>query len=227
MDPATSTSDSPPQRAPSSEPASTRPNPFDDGDVAARKRRRTSGSGDSLNQSRINDDEPASDQVITMDRQASTPRTPEEPSSDDSQRIEPPSNSKVTINLRKALSAHHEGPSPPPLPERIDPSLRSCVTADEAASIEVDSVRDHGRFTPPTGSSSPPIELVQDREDDDLDIQNTIEDISLGGHGVDLSDKILAFPYKESAEHPYETVERLIAFISSSKKSSFLCSSTR
>ncbi|KAK7213608.1 hypothetical protein V2G26_020786 [Clonostachys chloroleuca] len=33
------------QRAGSSEPSSTRPNPFDDSDIASRKRRRTSQSG--------------------------------------------------------------------------------------------------------------------------------------------------------------------------------------
>ena len=218
MDPATSTSDSPPQRAPSSEPASTRPNPFDDGEIAARKRRRTSGSGDSLIQPRINDDEPSPDQAMTMDLQSSAPRTPEETSDHDSQRAEPPSSSKVTINLRKASSAHQEDPAPPPLPERADPRICGRIAGDAAPSTEdeVEQSR-RERATSPTGSSSPPIELVQDGDDDDLDIQNTIEDISLSGHGIDLSRKIQEFPYRDNTEHPNETADRLVTYVLSSK----------
>lgn len=227
MDPTTATSDSPPQRAPSSEPGSTRPNPFDDGDVASRKRRRTSGSADSLNQYRdrpslsptVDDNEPAaSDQPMTMDREPSTPRTPEARSNSGSQPPAPPSSSKVTINLRKTASGDDGEPAPPPLPNRTDPGLRDRIAAEKAAAdLDVDLIQVHPVEgpTPPTGSSSPPVELVEDREDEDLDIQNTIEDISLGGHNVDLSDEILSFPYKDASENSYETVDRLVAYLSS------------
>lgn len=227
MDPAAASSDSPPQRAPSSEPGSTRPNPFDDGDVASRKRRRTSGSADSLNQFRDrtslsptghNDELVASDQAMAMDHDPSTPRTPEASSSDASQHAAPPSSSKVTINLRKTASADDEGSTPPPLPDRIDPTFRDRIAADKtAASLDADVIQVHPIEgpTPPTSSSSPPVELIEDREDDDLDIQNTIEDISLGGHSVDLSDEILSFPYKDASEHPCETVDRLVVYLAS------------
>jgi ubiquitin carboxyl-terminal hydrolase 34 len=218
MDPATSTSDSPPQRAPSSEPVSTRPNPFDEGEVAARKRRRTSGSGDSLIQLRINGDEPSPDQAMTMDPQTSAPRTPEDSPCHDSQRADPPSSSNVTINLRKALFAHQEDSAPPPLPERADPNLRSHTAADAAASAEDELEQSYReRAASPTGSSSPPIELVQDGDDDDLDIQDTIEDISLSGPDFNLSRKIQVFPFRDSTEHPHETADRLVTYVSSSK----------
>ena len=224
MDPAAQSSHSPPPRAPSSEPGSTRPNPFDDTDAASRKRRRTSGSGDSVTemhdksspvQTASTEEAAASEQSMTMDN----PQTPTETSNDSPQAAAPPSSSKVTINLRKTTSSDDKDASPPPLLERPGPGARGQGTPDNAGDLDVDLIEEQCEeyITPPTGSSSPPVELVEDRDDDDLEVQSTIEDISLGGLNAHAQDPVLDFPYKDPSEHPCEVVERLVAYLAGRK----------
>lgn len=140
-----SQADDPRERAVSSEPCSTRPNPFDDSDISSRKRRRTSAGGTSRSRSveTVNSTQdlqdldsvapaPASDSdlhansdsAMKIDTDPTIPTTPEQHPAqpvDVDARPTPsePRSSRVTINVRT--------PSRPPL-DAI-PSSRSSSTS--------------------------------------------------------------------------------------------------
>ena len=157
----------------------------------------------------------ASEQSMTMD----DPQTPTETSNGSPQDAGPPSSSKVTINLRKTNSSDDKDASPPPLLEQSGSGARGQSTPDNVGDLDVDLIEEHREeyITPPTGSSSPPVELVEDRDDDDLEMQSTIEDIRVGGLNAQAQDPILDFPYKDPSEHPCEVVERLVAYLAGRK----------
>jgi ubiquitin carboxyl-terminal hydrolase 34 len=234
MDSAAESSE-PARRTDSPEPNSTRPNPFDDTEAAARKRRRTSLSGSpsrsvndsdsARNKSSVTPpsvEDEASDNAMHIDRRPTTPQTPEQQLVSEQHSPEPPS-SRVTINLRKtprddttiplSLSAAggvsfesdqqnqrmvRTSPSPSPSPnemDQIEPGSRSSHTST-------------------LSSQSPPVELiaVQDSEDD-ISLGPPIEEVSMEDQGRYLMDPTDDFPYQETHEHPYDTVQRLVHYI--------------
>lgn len=231
MDPATESAD-PPQRASSSEPSSTRPNPFDDSYIASRKRRRTSRSVDSPNQLSDNsspsatldgDDRQLSDTAVKMDSDPATPKTPERRSSSAATPPDPPS-SRVTINLRNDRVDDTTTPSPS---SRLKPSEAGTDdqnAADRAVELEVDLVsgEPRGSRSSTSDSGSPPVELVHELDDEDIDLGTPVEDVSIVGQDRYLDDPIERFPYKDSQEHLFETVQRLVNYISTRKSLRFI-----
>lgn len=227
----------PPHHTNSPEANSTRPNPFDDSDVASRKRRRTSLSGSparSLGGSHSPRDEPTSitppnadddtsDNAMNIDNQPTAPKTPERRSNSRRSTPNPPS-SKVTINLR---NNNPDGNVDSPSPSVPTGSLESNATAQqEATSFEprvvVDSLptaSQSSRSTSSLSSGSPPVELVTvpdtDNEDDIL-VVDPIDGVQAVGREQNVLDPTENFPYHEAHEHRSDTVQRLVHYISQS-----------
>lgn len=216
----------PPRRASSSEPSSTRPNPFDDSDIASRKRRRTSASVESLNQLPDNSstsatldeyDEEESDSAVKMDSDPATPKTPERASSSADHPPDPPS-SRITINLRNDRLSDNSSSSPSHQLKRCDTSVDGQNTTHRATENEVDLVRESpGSHSSSPASGSPRVELIQELEDEDIDLGTPVESVPLVGQNQYLVDPIERFPYKDSQEHLFETAQRLVSYISTRK----------
>ncbi|KAF9874053.1 ubiquitin carboxyl-terminal hydrolase [Colletotrichum karsti] len=242
MDQPTASSEAP-ERAVSSEPSSTRPNPFTEGDDASRKRRRTSLSGGSRSRSvestrsgLANSSSPAADiladdlnpqdSAMKIDTGPSTPQTPDLQSTAREPPTEPPS-SRVTINLRNAAqpdsSSSPVSPTPQSLPNRpIDPldGVRNSVeNLDEVdmvpATIEITD-------TPPSSSSSmqsPEVEIVA-IPDDDQDAPYDDDDISIVRAPSSLDpaiDPTTDFPFNEPGETLLDTVSKVMNFLPSNQ----------
>ncbi|KAK5627808.1 hypothetical protein RRF57_003523 [Xylaria bambusicola] len=203
------------ERALSSEPSSTRPNPFDDDSSAsARKRRRTSHSG-SHSGSRSTSVETAlsHDGAIAVsgarDMKVDTPELTLPSTPDRPQHLAEPVSSRVTINLRNADSLEVTPTSPAsPTPSRLRASrVRASVEA-----LDVDMAPSHSVDDASSSSStldSPGIAgiTVEDLEDD---IQSSpIERQPALGRTADLSSIVFDFPYRCDGEPPHDTVNRL------------------
>ncbi|KAF6837892.1 ubiquitin carboxyl-terminal hydrolase [Colletotrichum plurivorum] len=226
-----------PVRAVSSEPSSTRPNPFTEGDDASRKRRRTSISGGSRSRSvestrsgldtssspavdLLADDQNTQDSAMKIDTGPSTPQTPELHSTAREPPTEPPS-SRVTINLRHAVqpdpSSSPISPTPQALPNRPTDSL-DAVKKSVEDSDEVDMVQAPIEITdtPPSTSSSiqsTEVEVVAIPDDDeDAPFDDEVSIIPEDGASLD---PILDFPYRETHESLPATVSKLINYFSS------------
>lgn len=123
------------ERAVSSEPCSTRPNPFDDDGSSARKRRRTSLNGASRSRSleseessrhtpaRTADDDnqglPADQDIkMTMDSSPSKPQTPEH-QQHSAQPLSESKPTKITLNLKSRKHAPRSTPSSPTSPKGV------------------------------------------------------------------------------------------------------------
>ncbi|KAK3333232.1 hypothetical protein B0T19DRAFT_354656 [Cercophora scortea] len=152
------------ERAVSSEPCSTRPNPFDDSDISSRKRRRTSLSGASRSRSVDTvksdqesstaagaDDEDAdedagdlaveaaseSESAMKIDTDPAIPTTPEQ--QEQSIQSQPPSgprSSRVTINVRTPSRALEAVPSSPPSPTGPTATAPATPVDDVKTSVE-------------------------------------------------------------------------------------------
>ncbi|KAK1537463.1 ubiquitin carboxyl-terminal hydrolase [Colletotrichum costaricense] len=226
-----------PDRAVSSEPSSTRPNPFTDGDDSSRKRRRTSMSGgsrslsvDSTKASIDTSSSPAAnrpdeaatqDSAMKIDTHSSTPQTPERQSTVREPPTEP-SSSRVTINLRNAtqpdpLSSSPVSPTPRTIPdpptelsEGVKKSVEDLGEVDMAqAPIEITD-------TPPSSSSSPQspeVEVVA-ITDDDQDAPYD-DDVSIIREDAASFDPTPDFPYHEAHESLPDTVTKLVQYLSS------------
>ncbi|KAK7711489.1 hypothetical protein SLS64_005513 [Diaporthe eres] len=141
------------ERAVSSEPCSTRPNPFDDDDGAsARKRRRTSLNGASRSRSLESEESsrhtparPADDDIqglptdqdikMTMDSSPSKPQTPEH----QQHHTQPLSESKptrITLNLKSRKHAPQSTPSSPTSLKDADGELDTSHESGIRASVE-------------------------------------------------------------------------------------------
>lgn len=232
MDLKTDSSD-PPRRTTSPE-VSTRPNPFDDSDVASRKRRRTSLSGSPSRSVNGSDplrhaleptdspsvDDEASDGAMNIDNRPMAPKTPEQQTASGHQNQDPPS-SKMTINLRKITEA--------------DGSLPDSPSASvPMATVDVDNSNQQDTHNGPTfadmgpidaessppsslSSGSPPVELVTIPDNDDDNIFDApVEDITLGGQERYYPDPTDRFPYHDMHEHRLDTVIRLVQYIAQS-----------
>lgn len=202
-------------RAGSSDPCATRPNPFDDDDgSSARKRRRTSANGasssrsidtpsDSSSPPTATEGDPASvdkdhcaDVTMTIDAAASEPQTPEQQHGE----LPPASESKpkrVTLNLKsKKEIARSESSSPMSLNDLLLDTqvngIRLSVEDDE-----LDNSGLHAQFLDTASSAldetdNRPIEIIDDDDDDDSsDDQGAVLMVS---NGLDKNPMIL-FPY--------------------------------
>ncbi|KAH8910198.1 hypothetical protein BR93DRAFT_464602 [Coniochaeta sp. PMI_546] len=232
MDPQAANSVESRERAVSSEPCSTRPNPFDDGDISSRKRRRTSLSGASRSRSvdsvtSSQGEQPTSDDLslgtdsTTMkdDTDPVTPQTPDRKSA----AVQPtPRSSRVTINVRTPSRPLETIPSSPPVSEKElehDSTADMLLDDDVKISVEETEVNMANADTPErhlasSGSetSSPPVEIVTIDQDDDPEYESAQPQVTLL-HGA--QDPTNEFPFHDAAESLPETVSRLTSFMSS------------
>ncbi|KAK1751703.1 ubiquitin carboxyl-terminal hydrolase 34 [Echria macrotheca] len=169
------------ERAVSSEPCSTRPNPFDDSDISSRKRQRTSLSGASRSRSAEPVDspqgsiamadlppEPRSDSAMGIDSYAgaaaATTPEPEQPQS-----TLPPSgprSSRVTINVRTPSRLPDGIPSSPASPTRRATSPAGPINTVDTVHLSVEESEmemardDTAVVTPISEEGSPPVEII-------------------------------------------------------------------
>ncbi|KAI2785330.1 hypothetical protein F4815DRAFT_490487 [Daldinia loculata] len=202
-----SRSSEPRERAVSSEPCSTRPNPFDDGDSSSRKRRRTSLSGSRSSSvetipSSGGERTPSDSNIMRVDSPEQLP--PSTPA-----RSEPaaePVSSKVTINLRNADSLENTPSSPPsPTPAQFrKDSIKVSVEEPEVNMIQVPSAED---ASSPTSELDSPEAAIED----DLSLYDMEPNITLlpVERVTKFGAVMLDFPYHTDGESYHETVVRL------------------
>ncbi|KAI1500599.1 ubiquitin carboxyl-terminal hydrolase [Biscogniauxia marginata] len=205
------------ERAVSSEPSSTRPNPFDDGDLSARKRRRTSLSASrstSVETLRSQDDRLPVSESNDMKVDTPEPVPPSTPA-----RSEPPNepvSSKVTINLRNvdSLQATPTSPvSPTPAPIRSD-DVRLSVEESE-----VNMTRSRPVGNAPSSPCAPntledPIVVLDDDDDELEEISAPEPQAALleAGRAAQFGAAMLDFPYHSDGEPYHETIGRLVNY---------------
>ncbi|KAK0645991.1 hypothetical protein B0T16DRAFT_412380 [Cercophora newfieldiana] len=217
------------ERAVSSEPCSTRPNPFDDSDVLSRKRRRTSRSGasrsrsvDTVNSSQgshtAGDSGPESDSAMKIDSISAAPATPEPQQPPRAPASSGPRSSRVTINVRTPSRPLEAIPSSPSSPVQrasafapADPADAVHISVEEA---DLDMSRDDTIADTPassaSGSSSPPVELISVEADhDDFDAGD--KEVMIMGESI-CRDPSANLPFHEPTETYLETVTRLSQF---------------
>ncbi|KAH8673876.1 ubiquitin c-terminal hydrolase [Xylariales sp. PMI_506] len=209
------------ERAVSSEPSSTRPNPFDDGDLSARKRQRTSLNGsrsrsvESITARDIPEPVLSNDTMKVDTPEPAGPSTPPQSGSP----AEPPStgphSSKVTINLRNPESAA-ASPSRIPSPSKVQ--RRADDIKDSVERGEVDMVRSPSAELAVEPSAleqaGPEVAVIalDEEEDDDLELVG----INSSTGNLDLGLIMLEFPYHSAEETYSDTVMRLVQFFSQS-----------
>ncbi|KAI0097657.1 hypothetical protein GGR51DRAFT_465287 [Nemania sp. FL0031] len=203
------------ERALSSEPSSTRPNPFDDDESnsLARKRRRTSLSGSrstSVETALSHDNTIAASDAHDMKVDTPEPTLPSTPDRPD--RPAEPVSSRVTINLRNADSLEATPTSPvSPTPSRHQPGhVRASVEALEVDMAPNHPVDDTSSSSSTLDSPGPAGISVEDLEDD---VQfSTIEPPSPLRRPADLNFIVSEFPYRYENELPHDTVARLLNY---------------
>lgn len=211
-----SSSSEPRERAVSSEPCSTRPNPFDDGDISARKRRRTSLSGSrSASVDTLPSREDREDVVAASDSNIMKVDTPEPPPPSTPAPSEPPNepvSSKVTINLRNADSLEATPASPSsPTPARFrKDSIKDSVEESEVNMAQATPVDDTSSSTSELDSP----EAAAMSFEDELTLYSTDPNATLlaDGRAAQFSAAMLGFPYHTDGEAYYDTVARLVDY---------------
>ncbi|KAF4967814.1 hypothetical protein FSARC_4706 [Fusarium sarcochroum] len=229
-------------RAVSAEASSTRPNPFDDGDISARKRRRTSLSGspttslDTVNP--IHDSSSSTtldtDPVLLRPGSAAespsdpvAPKTPEPGSPMCDPPTEPPS-SMVTLNLRNAPQndSSSSPPSPSPVAQpaaaenRTDAANDQIKESVEDSEVEMVPAPPQSVDTPRSSlsrSASPPIEVITVQSDDDMISDRQSVGVSIVGDDPILIDPIRDFPFREPDETLEGMATRLTNYLSNRK----------
>ncbi|KAI0446011.1 hypothetical protein F4803DRAFT_559647 [Xylaria telfairii] len=199
------------ERALSSEPSSTRPNPFDDDDsnLLARKRRRTSLSGSpSASVRTALSYENAIVASDTHDMKLDTPEPTLPSTPDRPDRPAEPVSSRVTINLRNADSLEATPTSPAsPTPSGHRPGhVRDSVEAPEIDMAPTNPVDDGSSSSSTFGSPEPAGISVEDLEDD---IQFATREPQCPFRTADLGSIVSDFPYRCEGELPHDTVARL------------------
>lgn len=199
------------ERALSSEPSSTRPNPFDDDDsnLSARKRRRTSLSGSpsaSVRTALSYDNTIVASDTHDMKVDTPEPTLPSTPDRPD--RPAEPVSSRVTINLRNADSLEATPTSPTsPTPSGHRPGhVRDSVEAPEIDMAPTNPVDDGSSSSSTFGSPEPAVISVEDLEDD---IQFATREPQCPFRTADLGSIVSDFPYRCEGELPHDTVARL------------------
>ncbi|UNI21501.1 Ubiquitinyl hydrolase 1 [Purpureocillium takamizusanense] len=230
-----------PEVASSPEHPSTRPNPFDDGDVSSRKRRRTSASGspaasldtanpvhDASSSTTLEGDQSWSGSTMAMDEKPTIPRTPEQRQASP----EPPP-SRVTINLRRRSESGSPPESPTslePTHSGIDPTLPDAAEIREnARNSDAETTEELPAESGSTPSSrpgtSPAVEVIQITEseeaysgnDQDMEISAAISGTSAVDDTLLIADPTPQFPYRQPSERLSATVQRLTDYLSSNK----------
>ncbi|KAK7940914.1 ubiquitin c-terminal hydrolase [Apiospora aurea] len=209
-------------RAVSSEPCSTRPNPFGDSDIAARKRRRTSRTGSrsrSLESSLSRVDMP--DEAAIMRVDTPEPTAPSTPPSQSRGVISEPHSSKVTINLRNT-DGHVPAPSSPDSPSTartrkdcIKPSVEACEMdmgpAPQATTSNLGDIDEES-----DDSEVQIVAVKNGRKDvhDELSFTNIRPPAFVEAHNaLDMDMLMFQFPYHSADESCYDTVVRLVQFL--------------
>ncbi len=215
------------ERALSSEPSSTRPNPFydDEDDLSARKRRRTSPSSASRSRSidtvKSQDDPPvtsvgASDSNMKIDSPEpesepvlpSTPARAEQPAE--------PVSSRVTLNLRNADSLEATPASPTsPIPAQFR-SENVKVSVEEPEVDMAQAMTTDGSAPLESGQTSPEVPVIS-IEDDDDEIETTRNQQEVvqqfdGRRAAQLAAHLADFPYRGPAEATPDTLRRLVHY---------------
>ncbi|KAI5863136.1 hypothetical protein GGS23DRAFT_568448 [Durotheca rogersii] len=215
-------SSEPRERAVSSEPCSTRPNPFDDGDLSARKRRRTSlsGSRSTSVETLPSREDPADADAVTAASDPSNMKvdTPEPVPPSTPARSEPttePVSSKVTINLRNVDSLEAVSPSPSsPTPSRVRRgSIKISVEEPEVNITHALPVEDTSSSS--SELDSPEVPAVSFEEvGADLAFPATEPSLALLADETasSFNAAVLEFPYHNDTESYYDTVVRLIDY---------------
>ncbi|KAI0011823.1 hypothetical protein F4779DRAFT_571426 [Xylariaceae sp. FL0662B] len=204
------------ERAISSEPCSTRPNPFDDGDLSARKRRRTSLSG---SRSASIDTIPSQEgTTIPSDSNVMKVDTPEPVPPSTPPRPEPavePVSSKVTINLRNADSLEATPASPTsPTPARFQKDDIKISVEESEVNMTPAPLAEEMSSSPSELDSPEAPNVSFEDIDDDLAFSGAEPNISLLGDGraAQFSAAMLDFPYHGDGESYYDTVSRLMNY---------------
>ena len=236
MDPQASNSLESRERAVSSEPCSTRPNPFDDGDTTSRKRRRTSRSGPSRSRSADSvtssqDQRQTSADELSLGTDSATmkddtdPVTPQTPEQKPPASQPTPRSNRVTINVRTPSRPLDPIALPPPVSEepiQQGPTADMLLDDDVKISVEETEVDMANTGTPApqkassdSETSSPPIELIALDQEDDLEYGSAQPQVTLlhGAHANVLADPTADFPFHEATESLQETVARLTSFM--------------
>ncbi|KAM0514975.1 hypothetical protein ACHAPE_006297 [Trichoderma viride] len=223
----------------SPEPSSTRPNPFDDSDVSSRKRRRTSASGSpsasietglhrsesgSSPFSTVNTSVTALDDKMKVDRGSQQPRTPPQAVDSPAFSPEPPTSSRVTINLRNA--PYSDSTASPSAPQYFSPSkVRIQIPEEDQLQKSIEEEADLGlalnangdlglAHASPVASPSPPVEVITIQEDDSVaeGVELVFDQSLLDGP---IADPTVEFPYSNTQNTLMETSSRLQNYISS------------
>ncbi|KAL7763384.1 hypothetical protein ACKLNR_006742 [Fusarium oxysporum f. sp. zingiberi] len=233
MDPA-SRSPALPDRAASAEASSTRPNPFDDGNISSRKRQRTSLSGSPTNSHSTVNPGHDSSRSATLDTEPDLPRpgstavdshpdsvapNTSDPGSPVCDPLTEPPSSMATLNLRNAPE-NDSTSSPPP------PNVAQLVAAETTASGFKDQVKESvedaevAMVPPPQNldtprssfsqSASPPIEVITVQSDDDMASDRQSIGVSIVDDDSVMVDPINEFPFRE----PTETLEGMVVRLS-------------
>ncbi|RXG47542.1 hypothetical protein VDGE_06482 [Verticillium dahliae] len=216
MDQPTLSSDAP-DRAASSEPGPTRLNPFDEGPLSSRKRRRTSHSGSPS----LSAESPASDQHMTssgtidqgdhlgqvdhahamqVDTASAEPRTPERQSSGAGPLSEPPSSRVTTINLRNQPHSDISSSSP------VSPHPGHDIQQLDDLHGQLDGSADDAEIA----SNRIPLPA----EADNTSTSSAASTASLDAEtGIgDFANPIFSFPFHDHAEPLPAAVSRLVQY---------------
>ncbi|KAI2637445.1 hypothetical protein GGS21DRAFT_479490 [Xylaria nigripes] len=205
-------------RALSSEPSSTRPNPFDDDDSnhSARKRRRTSPSGSrstSVETAISHDNTIGAPTTRAMPIDTPEPIPPSTPACSD--HPPEPVSSRVTINLRNADSLEATPTSPvSPTPSRPRKGhVQASVEPPEVDMTTIPPIEDASSSSSTLDSPEIAVISVEGMEDDSN--FSTIESQPQPQSSYrrsELHAVVPDFPYRCDGELPHDTVLRLLAF---------------
>ncbi|KAJ6444692.1 ubiquitin C-terminal hydrolase [Purpureocillium lavendulum] len=194
--PSSTTAPELPEEESSPELSSTRPNPFDDGDGSSRKRRRTSASGsptaslDTVNP--VHDDSSSTTLEGDQSRSGST----------------------MAVDEKPAVPIDHA-------PPQLDATRQDARTSDAAAA---DSPAAASGTAPASGfAASSPVEAPPATEanqdgsvsDDEMSLSAPLAEGHVPDDNPLLVDPMTQFPYNQPEESVYDTLQRLIDYLSS------------
>lgn len=224
------------ERAVSSEPSSTRPNPFVDSASTARKRRRTSMAGSRSRSVETLPSQPVTvaeaqaeadsavsavngnDSAMRIDLPEPTaPSTPPQSGSVIDSSPAGPQSSKVTINLRTINNPDNWSDSTSPTKGGPHPGeIKVSVEESEVEMGQAPPVIGHVASSPPIAAGSEiPIEVVGGDEDDDDDVE--LISIQSSVPHVDINSVLAGFPYYTPETSLCDTVGRLTSFFTARK----------
>ncbi|KAM7201757.1 ubiquitin carboxyl-terminal hydrolase 34 [Naviculisporaceae sp. PSN 640] len=233
--------DDPRERAVSSEPCSTRPNPFDDDDTSSRKRRRTSACGTTSRSRSVetvgsiegvrgpaaSGSSPSGDQDLgathdsgmKIETNPAIPSTPEQRPSHLQDPSSGPRSSRVTINVRTPSRPLDAIPSSPTSP--IPGSAENVQLSIEDSEVDMaqEDAAPGTRRSPDSDPGSSPAEHPAQFEDDDDEIEFVGEDpqgrMPQGIHRSLMRDPTGDFPFRGDGDDFGEAVTRLGTYLPS------------